>query len=33
MREKYEVTENSRPLFKAYNGYENPNQTYEERMN
>lgn len=32
MREKYEVTENSRPLFKAYNGYENPKQTYEERM-
>jgi len=32
MREKYEVTENSRPLYKAYNGYENPKQTYEERM-
>ena len=24
MKEKYEVTENSRPLFKAFNGYENP---------
>lgn len=31
MEEKYKQTENSMPLYKAYNTFENPNQTYEER--
>ena len=32
MREKYRVTETSMPLYKAYNQYENPNLSYEERL-
>lgn len=32
MREKYRLTENSMPLFKAFNQYENPKLTYNERM-
>lgn len=32
MEEKWAKTENSKPLFKAYNTYENPNQSYEKRL-
>lgn len=32
MKEKYRVTETSMPLAKAYNQYENPNLSYEDRM-
>ena len=33
MQERYEQDENSMPLYKAYNTFENPKQTYEERTN
>jgi len=32
MEEKYRQTENSLPLWKAYTVYENPKQTYEQRL-
>jgi len=33
MQERYDKVENSMPLYKAYNTFENPKQTYEERNN
>ena len=32
MKEKYLVTETAMPLYKAYNQYENPKLSYEDRM-
>ena len=32
MEEKYKETETSMPLYKAYNTFENPKLTYEERL-
>ena len=32
MDQKYNDTENSVPLYKAFNTFENPKQTYNERM-
>mmetsp|Transcript_27676 Transcript_27676/g.41964 ORF Transcript_27676/g.41964 Transcript_27676/m.41964 type:complete len:84 (+) Transcript_27676:263-514(+) len=32
MEERYKKTENSLPLWKAYNTYESSNQSYEQRL-
>lgn len=32
MEERWNKTATSKPLFKAYNTYENPNQTYDNRL-
>jgi hypothetical protein len=32
MEDLYKQTETSMPLFKAYNTFENPKQTYDERV-
>lgn len=33
MQDRFYKTETSFPLYKAYNTYENPKQTYDERLN
>jgi hypothetical protein len=32
MEERWNKTETSKPLYKAYNTYENPNLNYEKRL-
>ena len=32
MEERYKKTETSMPLWKAYNTFENPKQSYEQRL-